>query len=317
MLEWEKVYLKKSPINKWGIFAKQSFKKNEVVFNFKGPIVRYPFYPNDYKGPCWLNLGFRIWGIPLNNTPWRFINHSCCPNVGFGKLGQVVAMRPIKKDEEVVMDYSITEGTAKKWKLKCSCRAKNCRRIIQSIQYLPQTVFDQQKKYIPRFLQACFLAVKTYKKLKTKGLFAKRTLKCGEEIFTVEGPIINYPFPPNYRIGPTWFMVGNRSWIIPVDDSPWQDIQHSCNPNAGFSKKNTVMAMKTIKAGEEITIDDSVTEADPNWHTKCNCRAKNCRKDIRSIQYLPEEIYKKYLPFIPDYMQKVYRKKEPHKDGTL
>ncbi|MFH1253379.1 MAG: SET domain-containing protein-lysine N-methyltransferase [Candidatus Uhrbacteria bacterium] len=313
MLEWEKVYLKKSPINKQGVFANRQIEKDEVVFDFKGPIVKYPFYPNDYKGPCWLNFGYRIWGVPLNNTPWRFVNHSCCPNVGFGVPGQVVAMRQIKKDEEIVIDYSITEGTAKKWKLKCHCLAKNCRGIITSIQYLPQEIFDQQKKYIPKFLRDCFLAEKTYQKPKVKGLFAKRTIKRGEKIFTVEGPIINYPFPPNYRIGPTWVMVGKRSWIIPTNDSPCPAIKHSCNPNAGFIKKNIVVAMKTIKANQEITIDDSITEADPNWRKKCHCGEKNCRQIIRSIQYLPEKIYKKYLPFIPEYMQKVYIQKKGNK----
>jgi len=310
MLEWENVYLKKSPINKQGLFAKRQIEKDEVVFNFKGPIVKYPFYPNDYKGPCWLNFGHRIWGIPLNNTPWRFINHSCGSNVGFGESGQVVAMRQNKKNEEVTIDYSITEGTAKKWKLKCHCGSKNCRGIISSIQHLPQVIFDQQKKYIPKFLRDCFLAEKTYQKLKTKGLFAKRTIKRGEKIFTVDGPVINYPFPPNYRIGPTWLMVGARSWIIPINDSPWLAIRHSCNPNAGFGKQNIVVAMKTIHANQEITVDDSVTEADPNWHAKCNCGEKNCRGIIRSVQYLPEKIYKKYLPFISEYMQKVYKRKK-------
>lgn len=306
MLEWEKIYLKKSPINKLGIFAKQRIAKNEVIFNFRGPVVKYPFYPNDYKGPCWLNFGHRIWGVPLNNTPWRFINHSCFSNSGFGRAGEVVAMRPIEEDEEITIDYSITEGTARKWKLKCRCGAKNCRGIISAIQYLPNEVFARQKKYIPEFLRECFLAEKTFRKPKSNGLFAKHNLKKGEKIFSVEGPVIDYPFPPDYRIGPSWLMVGKRSWIIPVNDSPWMAVRHSCQPNAGFSGKNIVVAMKDIAANQEITIDDSVTEADHFWHEKCHCGAKNCRGIIRAIQFLPAAIYKKYLPFISEYLKKVY-----------
>ncbi|MFH1089884.1 MAG: SET domain-containing protein-lysine N-methyltransferase [Candidatus Uhrbacteria bacterium] len=310
MLEWENVYLKKSSIAGRGIFAKRDIKKDELVFNFQGPIIKYPFYPNDFKGPHWLNFGDKIWGMPLETNPWRFINHSCQSNVGFRKKNEIVAMRNIKKDEEIFVDYSITEGVAKKWKLKCRCGLKNCRGVIYSIQHLPQTIFNQQKKYIPKFLRDCFLSEKTYKKDKTKGLFAKRTIKHGEKIFVVGGPVINYPFSPDYRIGPNWLMVGKRSWIIPVDDNTWLSIRHSCQPNAGFDKQNTVVAMKTIKANQEITIDDSVTEAGPSWHEKCNCGEKNCRKIIRSIQFLPKKIYKKYLPFIPIYLQKVYQENE-------
>src|SRR3989344_5308661 len=61
------------------------------------------------------------------------------------------------------------------------------------------------------------------------------------------------------------------------------------------------------KEGEEITIDYSIIEGDDMWKMKCNCGEKNCRKIIRSIQYLPTRTFKKYLPYIPTYFKKVYK----------
>ncbi len=39
---------------------------------------------------------------------------------------------------------------------------------------------------------------------------------------------------------------------------------------------------------------------------KCKCGSENCRGKIKSIQFLPKEIFHSYIPHIPKYFQKVY-----------
>jgi hypothetical protein len=63
--------------------------------------------------------------LPL---PW-FTNHSCDPNSGFDKKGNLIALRTIPKGSEVVWDYS-TEEHNPKFRMKCKCGSKNCRKII-------------------------------------------------------------------------------------------------------------------------------------------------------------------------------------------
>lgn len=77
-----------------------------------------------------------------------------------------------------------------------------------------------------------------------------------------------------------------------------------------------MVALKNIKQKEEITIDYSITEEDTFWtlHKQCNCESKKCRKNIRSIQFLPEKTFNSYLPYIPKYFQKVYIKYHKNKD---
>ena len=84
-------------------------------------------------------------------------------------------------------------------------------------------------------------------------------------------------------------------------------LRHSCQPNIGIAGKNKIVALCKIRRGAELTIDDSTTEADLRWHKKCSCGAKSCRGLVRSVQFLPEEIYKKCLPYVSDYIQKVRR----------
>lgn len=147
-----------------------------------------------------------------------------------------------------------------------------------------------------------------------RGIFAKTDIKKNEKIFVVKGKVIkdhygfkgkNYGSKGKY-LGDRWLIIGKRTWISPFRSNPYWFINHSCNPNAGSRGKVTILAMKGIKKDEGITIDYSTTEEDPYWRMKCNCGSKNCRKIIRSVQFLPEEIFKRYKPYIPKYLQRFY-----------
>jgi hypothetical protein len=195
--------------------------------------------------------------------------------------------------------------------MHCKCGEKNCRQKIRSIQFLPQRIFEQYLEFIPQFLQKEYRAEKTYvgtNKHPLRGIYAKDKIKKDEIIFTIEGPMIKYPFPINYRIGPLWFETGKHSWIIPLENNPWHHNNHSCAPNSGLKGKNQVVAMRNIARDEEITIDYSITEVEPDWKMSCRCGAPNCRGTIRSIQFLPRELFKKYEKYIPEFHKSVYRK---------
>ena len=141
-----------------------------------------------------------------------------------------------------------------------------------------------------------------------KGIFAKRNIKKNETAFIVKGRIIRGPYSPGYKFDQRWLAIDNNAWIAPLRRNPWRFINHSCEPNAGLNGKVTVVAMQNIKKGEEITIDYSITEDDPYWEmdSVCNCGESNCRKIIRSVRFLPEEIFKKYKPYVRKFLEKSY-----------
>ncbi|HYD93540.1 MAG TPA: SET domain-containing protein-lysine N-methyltransferase [Candidatus Paceibacterota bacterium] len=105
---------------------------------------------------------------------------------------------------------------------------------------------------------------------------------------------------------PDWVGIEKNQWIDP--HKPYKFLNHSCNPSAGIKGKVTLVALRNMKEGEEITIDYSTIEGDPLWRMKCACGEPNCRKIIRSVHSLPEKQFKKYLPFVPTYFKKVYEK---------
>lgn len=144
-----------------------------------------------------------------------------------------------------------------------------------------------------------------YSKNTGRGLFANTRFKKNQVLFTVEGKIKIESYGPNYRIGARWFGIDDRTWLATSKDNYAYYLNHSCDANSGLRDQVVVVAMRTIEKGEEITLDYSITEADPYWKMKCKCGHRNCRKIIRSIHFLSEEIYRRYEPFVPEFLRRV------------
>lgn len=112
------------------------------------------------------------------------------------------------------------------------------------------------------------------------------------------------------KIG-TWYGVSKYTWIDP-GRTLFSRINHSCNPNAAIIGQKTIVARRNIQAGEELTLDYSMTDADDNWSLEpCRCKHSRCRKVIRAIQHLPENVVKSHLPLIPTYFLNLYRRHNP------
>lgn len=140
------------------------------------------------------------------------------------------------------------------------------------------------------------------------GLRAGENMKRGDEIFEFEGPV-RFKINKTKRDAlahPNWVGLNENHWIEP--GKPHKFMNHSCNPNVGMKDKLTVVALRIIKEGEELTIDYSTFEGDPRWEMNCLCGDEHCRKVISSIHSLPPKQFSKYLPFVPDYFKELYLK---------
>ena len=60
-------------------------------------------------------------------------------------------MRPIKKGEEVCMDYSLSD-TLPLWHMKCRCKEKNCRKFIRPFQDLTYRQQRANVKYTAKYI---------------------------------------------------------------------------------------------------------------------------------------------------------------------
>ncbi len=149
----EKFEIKSSNLEGSGCFATEVIKAGESICTSKGEAISFKELKNRYKtgkekvcNP--LQIGEKEY---LNlDEPYIFFNHSCNPNAGIRKKGELFALRDIKKGEEITYDYSTTEwtyekfGKFKEWSMECHCKARNCRGTLGTFQTLSPNL---KKKY--------------------------------------------------------------------------------------------------------------------------------------------------------------------------
>lgn len=151
----KKIYVGQSKINGRGIFAGEDIPKGEVAFILKGQIIRLSPRTKEesMKFPDAIGMKEGIWLDPV--PPFKYINHSCEPNLGMKDETSFVALRDIREGEELTFDYSISEHSL--WEMECNCGSKDCRKIIKSVEYLPVNAFRKYFPYIPEYFQKIFL----------------------------------------------------------------------------------------------------------------------------------------------------------------
>lgn len=155
----KEVYSDRSKICGRGLFIKQGAKKGERISLIKGTMKhKVNKTVRDALGhPDWVGVGKDKWIDPA--VPYKYLNHSCDPNCGVKGTVTLYALRDIKPDEELTIDYATTEGDPR-WIMengaKCLCKAKHCRQMVRSIQFLPRKRFESYLPYIPKYFQQLY-----------------------------------------------------------------------------------------------------------------------------------------------------------------
>lgn len=155
-----KLEVRKSKIKGNGVFAKENILQGTRLAIFGGKLMFIDEIKNlsghlkDYT----MQIEERfVLGPSLDETELdetNFFNHSCEPNSGFKGQIFLVAMKDIKKNEEITFDYAMvvseSVGSDIVFEMECNCGSINCRKKITENDWkLP----DIRKKYNGFFSQ--------------------------------------------------------------------------------------------------------------------------------------------------------------------
>ena len=129
-------------------------------------------------------------------------------------------------------------------------------------------------------------------------LVATAPIDSGEFLLRVEGALTGSPTRYSVQID------GGRHIDVPVGTSlreqleryRWSFLNHACEPNAAF-RGLTLVAMRAIRAGEEITFHYATTECDMAEPFRCRCGSPLCLGEIRGFRHLPPAALERLRPW--------------------
>lgn len=124
--------------------------EGELVTKYSG-VARWVW---DIPAHLWqhcFQVGFDRYVLPRRGSPGWYVNHSCDPNCLIRGAREVVTRRPIRRGEELTIDYSTNVGW-EGYSLSCACGARNCRRIVTSYGHLNAKLKREYGNKVSRFL---------------------------------------------------------------------------------------------------------------------------------------------------------------------
>ena len=150
-----------------------------------------------------------------------------------------------------------------------------------------------------------------------KGVFAKRRIQKGFIICVFGGKVFTVGEVRNIeKISPKrgeyilkladGFYSGIPNFGIKFETA--DRINHSCDPNCGFVGQVTLVALRDIEKGEEITYDYAMCDDDPEDHFKCNCGSVNCRHKVTGDDWKNPQLQIGYVGYFTPYIQSLIDK---------
>lgn len=164
--------------------------------------------------------------------------------------------------------------------------------------------------------------MKSYLSLKIKigesriqglGLFAGQNIKKGEIVGIKAGHIIGRSTLKKLGglksdVGQAMLQISDEFFVGPLIPREIKDsmmyVNHSCDPNIGFLGNIISVAMKDIKAGEEIVSDYATWLSDAGYRLKCKCGKAECRRNVTGNDWKILELQEKYKGYFSAYIQR-------------
>lgn len=120
-----------------------------------------------------------------------------------------------------------------------------------------------------------------------RGVFATQPIARGTCLVVCRGWIAQ-----SEALKDNWLamQVGPDEWLCSAGEQLDDCINHSCEPNAGFTTgEPALFALRDIATGEQITWDYSTSISEAGWTLDCLCGTTNCRGIIRSWYELTDD----------------------------
>lgn len=97
--------------------------------------------------------------------------------------------------------------------------------------------------------------------------------------------------------------------LVALDESEYEPvmlfINHSCEPNVGFSGNIVLVAMRDISAGQELTTDYALFD-DYDGAMECHCGTASCRRTIGGRDWQIPVLQRRYGDYFSTYLRRKF-----------
>jgi SET domain-containing protein len=145
-------------------------------------------------------------------------------------------------------------------------------------------------------------------KIHGRGLFTTADIAKDEVVAVKGGHIISREQlreKVTPHLGPVEIQIGDDLFIAPVTEEERESsmlyTNHSCDPNLGMRGEITFVAIRDIRAGEELTHDWATTD-DDDYSVECKCGSANCRGTVTGKDWQRPELQRRYARYFSAYL---------------
>lgn len=136
------------------------------------------------------------------------------------------------------------------------------------------------------------------------GVFASVDIARGDLIAVwggeiVTGDVVSTYAPDQLRLT---LQVEEDLYLVSSHEGPSDWVNHSCAPNAGLRGQTTLIALRDIRAGEEICFDYAMSDGSAYDEFSCQCGATNCRGKVTGQDWQRPELWLAYGSHFSPYL---------------
>ncbi|HEU0207984.1 MAG TPA: SET domain-containing protein-lysine N-methyltransferase [Candidatus Udaeobacter sp.] len=108
-------------------------------------------------------------------------------------------------------------------------------------------------------------------------------------------------------LGPVEIQIDKDLFIAPVTEEERESSMlysnHSCDANLGVRGEITFVAMREIRAGEELTHDWAMTD-DDDYSVECKCGTFSCRGILTGKDWRRPDLQRRYAGYFSAYLER-------------
>jgi len=147
-----------------------------------------------------------------------------------------------------------------------------------------------------------------------KGLFARRSIRRGEIVAIKGGHILDRRAIRRVksRIAASYIQIADGFFIGATTAAEVRRnklfLNHSCVPNVGILGQIIFVALRDVRAGEELTYDWAMEENEPE-RVRCRCGVPGCRRTLTGRDWTRPALQRKYRGRFSAYLAEKMRRR--------